>query len=77
MRPVTGSLVQLRLPSSASRPGGSRHPGRDDSLSANWGRGVRRRPGLNDFLSACSVARSGQTAGDIQFSCFAESENMV
>ena len=36
-RPVVGSLVQLRLPSSASRLGEKRLPGQEASLSATQG----------------------------------------
>ena len=38
---------------------------------------MRRRPGLNDVLSACSVAGSGTTTGGRRFSCLAQSGNMV
>ena len=38
---------------------------------------MRRGPGVDKFLSACSVARSGTTTGDRRFSCLAHSGNMV
>ena len=58
-RPVWGSLVQLRLTLLSSQAWEVEIP-RGEWLNIYCsGRGVRRRPGLDDFSFACSVAGSG------------------